>query len=671
MGEREIGGTTLSVYVKREMAEAVGEAEWDVMAVGRGGVSGRCGSVGVRARVWDSRVCVVSSRLSAGHGNVAERGREWRELAAGLAFSRSCGSGGGGGGCCNSSVGGVESVLEQDYVFWAGDLNYRVEMSGAAIREGVARQDYAGVLGRDQLSREQRAGSVLPGFQEAPVTFRPTCKYDEDNNNSNSNNNGKAPAWRDRVLWRVCKHTAAAATTTTTTNNNNHNNSDNDAHENERDGVTCLRYTAAEVGGSDHKPVSGVFLVRARAVDCGWRAARRAELVRALVTAAAEGAEELACVAVVPQRAEFGAVRSGEPRTLSVTLRNTGLGVARWRAEGVDCGSGAWVSAAPGAGTLLPGERAGVALTAAVGVPPVETTLKGAVVFRVERGPSVTVAATAECLPTCFGLSLEALVHYHSPVRAVTPTPTPTGTAGSCCTRDTLASAANRSSSSSSRSSGSGSEGKKAPRHSTGGSGGAGGGGAAARQIPLALPKEVWRMVDHIYRVGLGTPNLFARGSASDSEAEAAMECLDTGDSFERRGVSVHGVADALLRYLVSLPESVVPQRLFWECVEAGGSRAAAYAFAAERLPAVHYNVFYYLMSFAREAVGRSAENGLTPERAAAIFSSVLLRTPDLPEGRTDWACKKKTDFIMHFLTPLSPAPILSKSSTQCEQRLR
>ena len=573
-----MGGTGLCVYAKRDVAAAIRGVEWDGLCVGRPRSTGARGNVCACVRVWDSSVCVVSSRLSSGRENVAVRCREYGELAEGLAFS--------GGG-----------VLAQDYVFWAGDLNSRIEMGEAAVRERVAAQDYAGLLVRDQLRREQRAGAAFPGFQEAPLAFRPTSKCA-----AVGGEYVKCPAWRDRVLWRVGRCGGAECGTP--------------------DNVTCLHYTAHDVGGSDHRPVSGVFLVRVHEVDAEWRRSRRAALRRlvssggrAPCSSPAATAAAPPCLSVAPGRVDFGGVLCGESQVREVALHNGGERVVRWRAIPQCNGGKPWLRAEPRAGTLLPGERITVRLTAAatLATPPRGETLEGAVCFAEGGGGSgATVAATAERVPTCFGLSLDALVRRHRALR--------------------------------------------------GGDGRPSSGRFAPGSIPLPLPKEVWRMVDHLYREGLGTPNLFARGGVSVADAAAARECLDTGASFAERGVSVHGVAGALLAFLGALPEPVVPRPLFAQCLEASASRAAAYAFATERLPPVHYSVFYYLMSFLREAVARRAENGLTPERAAAIFSDVLLRSLDKTcdptvSSRGGVSCTtatmdRKAAFIMHFLIP-------------------
>lgn len=577
-----MGGTGLGVYAKRDVAHAIRGVEWDGMCVGRAGSSEPRGNVCACVRVWDSRVSVVSSRLSSGHGNVAERCREYEELSEGL----SCGGAAG----------------EEDYVFWAGDLNFRIELGEDAIRARFAGLDYAGLAAHDQLLREQRAGTAFPGFQEAPLAFRPTCKYAGNSSiiSSSSSNCGggkehtERPAWRDRILWRVCGDAASS--------------------------VTCLHYTTHDVAGSDHRPVSGVFLVRVREVDAGWRASRDAELRDLVATSGAGTCADHPCLEVAPVRVALGRVLCGTSQGQEVTLHNGGGRVVRWRAAVKWSGQESWLRAEPRGGTLLPGERLAVRITAAVpACAPRGGTLEGSVSFCVcctdagadAASATATVAVTAECVSTCFGLSLSTLVHHHHALRD-----------------------------SSSKDSDNDSDSDFVPGN-----------------IPLPLPKEVWRMVDYLYREGLGTPNLFMRGGTSVADSAAARECLDSGARFEERGVTVHGVADALLAFLDALPEPVVPVGLFAQCVEASASRAAAHAFVTERLPPAHYSVFYYLVSFLREAVGRCAENGLTAERAAAVFSEVLLKPPGKPCGRScqPSACaprNKKADFLMHFLVP-------------------
>ena len=92
----------------------------------------------------------------------------------------------------------------------------------------------ASLLQADQLAVQKSQGSVFVGFEEEPITFCPTYKYDENTDVFDTSPKARTPAWCDRVLWRT--------------------------HEN----VVPVRgsynsYTALK--GSDHRPVGLELLV--------------------------------------------------------------------------------------------------------------------------------------------------------------------------------------------------------------------------------------------------------------------------------------------------------------------------------------------------------------------------------------------------------------------------
>lgn len=91
-------------------------------------------------------------------------------------------------------------------------------------------------------------------------------------------------------------------------------------------------------------------------------------------------------------------------------------------------------------------------------------------------------------------------------------------------------------------------------------------------------------------------------------------EILDTGDSLANFSGSIHSVAEALLIFLESLAEPVIPYAFYEECIAASESAINCQSIIT-KLPPPHFNCFVYLMAFLREVLQYSKENLLTPEK--------------------------------------------------------
>ncbi|XP_063211956.1 type II inositol 1,4,5-trisphosphate 5-phosphatase isoform X3 [Chroicocephalus ridibundus] len=164
---------------------------------------------------------------------------------------------------------------------------------------------------------------------------------------------------------------------------------------------------------------------------------------------------------------------------------------------------------------------------------------------------------------------------------------------------------------------------------------------------PMDIPKELWMMVDHLYRSASQQEDLFQQPGLR-SEFEQIRDCLDKGMHDTLLG-SNHSVAEALLLFLESLPEPVICYRFYSSCLES----ASNYPLSSQiisNLPACHKNVFQYLMAFLRELLKNSGKNHLDVNILASIFGGLLLRpppghpTPDIAEKR------KAQQFIHQFL---------------------
>uniref|UniRef100_A0A3P8WQK7 Inositol polyphosphate-5-phosphatase B n=1 Tax=Cynoglossus semilaevis TaxID=244447 RepID=A0A3P8WQK7_CYNSE len=157
---------------------------------------------------------------------------------------------------------------------------------------------------------------------------------------------------------------------------------------------------------------------------------------------------------------------------------------------------------------------------------------------------------------------------------------------------------------------------------------------------PLDIPKELWMMVDHLFRNAIKQEDIFQQPGLRSEFAEI-RDCLDTGIPDSLPG-SNHSVAEALLLFLDALPEPVVPYSFYPQCLE-NCSSASQCEKIISMLPRCHENVFNYLAAFLRELLKNSASNRLD----TTIFASLLLKS----QKKQDLGEKRKTqEFFHHFL---------------------
>jgi len=131
-------------------------------------------------------------------------------------------------------------VLDHEICFLSGDLNYRIDQRRDAIVSNIRNGDLSSLLSYDQLQRELRSnpGFRLRGFSEAPITFKPTYKYDRRSEDYDTSPKKRAPAWCDRHLYRVRDPSR----------------------------VEVLNYRRYEANISDHRPVSAGFRVMIKSI---------------------------------------------------------------------------------------------------------------------------------------------------------------------------------------------------------------------------------------------------------------------------------------------------------------------------------------------------------------------------------------------------------------------
>ncbi len=512
----------------------------------------------------------MNSHLAAHQHNSAGRNADYLAICARMSFADS-----------KSKLKGARStIFEHDDLFWLGDLNYRISIPDIFdVYKFIEKNDWNSLLAQDQLLIEKSKGNAFKHFQEGVIAFAPTYKYQPGTNlyERREDKKKRAPAYCDRIQWIGAD-------------------------------IAQLLYTRCEsLKISDHKPVAALFEIGAQQVVQERKRLVYDSLIRQLDSWENQAIPK---VELSPTCIELGEkVRFDEPVKRILTIKNigevtvaefhfvpklsTGLdhaqSAAAQRQGGVTASCGkSWLTISPEMGIIPPGESVEITLEALVSsscahsIQTGSESLEDILILALENGRDYFVPIQGKYQKTCMGSTIEYLVNTPHPVRSAgTAAGTPATTAGQ------------------------------------------------ASQV-LSVPKEIWRMVDHLFS-HIREERLFVT-SGEKEEIDRIRDDLDTGSEFGNE-YSVHSFAEALIYFLNSLAEPIFPQAIVAQYNE-GSNLTSFCKQALLLLTPAHYNSFVYLVAFLRECLKHSEANQLTPQQLVLVFAGCLMHcTVDGSEG--------------------------------------
>uniref|UniRef100_A0A7N4V033 Rho-GAP domain-containing protein n=1 Tax=Sarcophilus harrisii TaxID=9305 RepID=A0A7N4V033_SARHA len=164
---------------------------------------------------------------------------------------------------------------------------------------------------------------------------------------------------------------------------------------------------------------------------------------------------------------------------------------------------------------------------------------------------------------------------------------------------------------------------------------------------PLQIPKELWLLVDHLYKHACDQKDLF-QTPGSQKEVQQIIDCLDTSILKLIPG-SNHSIAETLLIFLEALPEPVISYELYQRCLDYSHDHRLCQQ-VISHLPQYHRNVFWYLIAFLRELLRHSETNNITANMLANLFSSLLLRPPPNLKAKQTQNHRRAVQFLLGFL---------------------
>ncbi|XP_054638567.1 type II inositol 1,4,5-trisphosphate 5-phosphatase isoform X2 [Dunckerocampus dactyliophorus] len=371
---------------------------------------------------------------------------------------------------------------------------------------------------------------------------------------------------------------------------------------------------------SDHKPVSSLLVIGIKRVNAESYKKTFEEIVRNLDKMENEC---IPSVTLSKREFHFENVKYMEHQAKTLSLFNDGQVPCQFefiQKPNEDTYCKPWLTANPPKGFIAQGSSVDIDLEVFVNrstAPELNSCtqeMEDILVLHLERGKDYFISVTGHYLPSCFGTPIHMLCRLREPIQDMPHE----------ALRELVVTSRNE---------------------------------IESVEKPLDIPKELWMMVDHLFRNAIKQEDIFQQPGLRSEFAEI-RDCLDTGMADSLSG-SNHSVAEALLLFLDALPEPVVPYAFYQQCLESC-SNASQCEKVISALPQCHRNVFNYLAAFLRELLKNSASNRLDVTIVGTIFASLLLRSPtkqDLAEKR------KAREFFQHFLVQGSLSSSSSSSS--------
>ncbi|KAF8165492.1 inositol polyphosphate phosphatase [Crassisporium funariophilum] len=231
----QLVGTALLILVKSELTSVIRNVEGTSRKTGLRGISGNKGAVGIRLDYHDTSFCFLTAHLAAGHINVEERNADYKTIANGLHFQKG------------------KTIQSHQNVIWLADTNYRIDLDNATVRSLAEHDDFDPLFAADQLRQAMDTNAAFAGYEEGPLLFRPTYRYDLGTDNYDTSEKMRIPAWTDRILHR-----------------GNH--------------LDVAVYSRAELRGSDHKPIFAIYRAEVRIIDPVKKATLSRMLLESIVS---------------------------------------------------------------------------------------------------------------------------------------------------------------------------------------------------------------------------------------------------------------------------------------------------------------------------------------------------------------------------------------------------
>ncbi|KAJ9600816.1 hypothetical protein L9F63_001028 [Diploptera punctata] len=233
-----LGTLHLAIFMRRDLLWYCSVPEEASFSVRPGTAFKTKGAVAIAFMLFGTSYLFITSHLTAHLDKVKERIQDVRRIVRSLDLPKQI------------PVRHKSKDVTQNFdcVFWCGDLNFRLSQPRDEVVQWVSEQRFPlpqpHNLHSDQLRNSRIEGSIFREFDEGPITFPPTYKYDPGTQRFDTSHKQRAPAYTDRILFKAKSSSHRRDSTASSMGGP----------------LECLLYTSVpSICTSDHKPVWGLY----------------------------------------------------------------------------------------------------------------------------------------------------------------------------------------------------------------------------------------------------------------------------------------------------------------------------------------------------------------------------------------------------------------------------
>ncbi|XP_037322498.2 inositol polyphosphate 5-phosphatase Ka isoform X2 [Pungitius pungitius] len=246
-------GLLLLVFSKLTHVPFIRDIQTTYTRTGVFGYWGNKGGVSARLSFYGHMLCFLNCHLAAHMDFASQRVDELEYIVDAQTFH------------CQKAP----KIDNHRLMFWFGDLNFRIQDHGMHfVRSCIKDQTYDLLWSKEQLTMMKEKEQILQQFEEGPLDFPPTYKFDLNSDTYDSSGKKRKPAWTDRILWRLRSKAPPSDGAAEEKAWSAEEEDEEQQEEEEEEYPLRVRqdlYTShMEYRISDHKPVIGVFTLELR-----------------------------------------------------------------------------------------------------------------------------------------------------------------------------------------------------------------------------------------------------------------------------------------------------------------------------------------------------------------------------------------------------------------------